>query len=52
MYNDVARYKRKLFRKVLDRIQENDSEHIYEYWEIYSVKQLLECLNYLKQQLN
>ena len=51
-YNDVARYKRKLFRKVLDRIQENDSEHIYEYWEIYSVKQLLECLNYLKQQLN
>jgi hypothetical protein len=52
MYNDVARYKRKLFRKVLDRIQENDSEHIYEYWEIYSVKQLQECINYLKQQLN
>lgn len=46
-YNDVARYKQKLFRWKLEGIQEHDSEHVYEYWEIHTKKQLLECLNNL-----
>lgn len=47
-YNDTARYKIKLFRWQLEQQQQKDPEHIYEFWEIHNRKQLLECLNHIK----
>ena len=47
-YNDVARYKMKLFKKYLEDLQEKDPNHIYEYWEIHTGKQLLECIKHIK----
>lgn len=46
--NDVYGYKRKLFRKLLEKLQKEDTEHQYEFWEIYSKVQLVECLEHLK----
>ena len=48
-YNDVARYKSKLFRLKLEKMQSEDLEHIYEFWEIHSRKQLLECIQHIKE---
>lgn len=47
-YNDVARYKNKLFRWYLEKLQKEDSKHIYEFWEVHTVSQLLECINHIK----
>lgn len=47
-YNDIARYKTKLFRWHLEKIQEKDPKHVYEFWEIHTKNQLLECINHLK----
>lgn len=47
--NDVVRYKSKLFRLKLENMQANDSEHIYEFWEIYNLKQLLDCIAHIKK---
>jgi len=49
-YNDVARYKMKLFRKNLEEMQKNDPLHIYEFWEIHTKKQLLECIKHIKDE--
>lgn len=46
--NDVVRYKRKIFRYRLEQMQEEDKEHIYEFWEIHTKTQLLDCINHLK----
>lgn len=50
-YNDVARYKSKLFRWHLEKMQKDDPEHIYEFWEIHSKTQLLECIKHIKEDL-
>ena len=42
--NDVFPYKFKMFRKHLESL-----EGKYELWEIFTKKQLLECINHLKQ---
>lgn len=47
-YNDIARYKSKLFRWKLEEMQKNDLEHIYEFWEIHTKRQLIECINHIK----
>lgn len=49
MMNDVFPYKFKLFRKKLE--QHPDKENI-EIWEIYTKKQLLECIEHLKSERN
>ena len=49
-YNDIARYKSKLFRWKLEDFQKNDLEHTYEFWEVHTKKQLLECINHIKEQ--
>ena len=46
--NDVFRYKTKLFRGLLEEMQKEDPEHRYEYWMIYSKKQLLDCLQHIR----
>ena len=46
--NDVVRYKSKLFRLKLESMQTNDPEHIYEFWEIYNLKQLADCIEHIK----
>lgn len=46
-YNDVARYKNKLFRWLLEGMQQNDNSHQYEYWEIHTKKQLLDCIKHI-----
>lgn len=48
-YNDIARYKTKLFRWLLEKQQQDDPEHIYEFWEIHTKKQLLECIDHIKE---
>ena len=48
-YNDVARYKSKLFRSKLEKMQKKDPKHIYEFWEIHTKKQLLECIQHIKK---
>lgn len=48
-YNDIARYKTKLFRWQLEQQQKEDPDHIYEFWEIHTRKQLLECLEHIKK---
>lgn len=47
-YNDVARYKSKLFRMKLEKIQKQDPAHIYEFWEIHTKKQLMDCIKHIK----
>ena len=47
-YNDIARYKIKLFRWQLENLQKKDPDHIYEYWEIHTKKQLMECIKHIK----
>lgn len=47
--NDVARYKIKLFRYQLEAMQNRDPNHIYEFWEIHTKKQLLDCIEHIKQ---
>lgn len=47
--NDVYSYKKKLFRKLLEDMQSKDSEHVYEFWEIHSKAQLLECIKHLNE---
>lgn len=49
MVNDVFPYKFKMFRKSLEQLPNKNS---IEVWEIYSKKQLLECIEYLKQDTN
>lgn len=44
--NDVFPYKFKMFRKYL---QEQEDYLNYEIWEIFTKKQLIECINLLKQ---
>lgn len=44
--NDVFPYKFKMFRKY---IQEEEDYFNYEIWEIFTKKQLLECISLLKQ---
>lgn len=44
--NDLYSYKCKLFRKYLEEQEDKDT---YEFWEIYTKKQLLECINKLKK---
>lgn len=46
-YNDVARYKSKLFRWFLEKTQQDDNNHKYEYWEIHTKKQLLDCIKHI-----
>lgn len=46
MTNDVFPYKFKMFRKYLEEYPNKDS---YEIWEIFTKKQLLECLNHLQK---
>jgi predicted nuclease of restriction endonuclease-like RecB superfamily len=48
-YNDIARYKSKLFRWKLESFQKEDPEHIYEFWEIHTKTQLLECIHHIKE---
>ena len=47
--NDVYPYKLKMFRKYLEEQPDRDS---YMIWEIHTKKQLLECINYLRQSLS
>ena len=47
--NDVVRYKSKLFREHLEKLQKDNPEVYYEFWEIYTKRQLLECINNLKK---
>lgn len=49
MVNDVFPYKFKMFRKSLEQLQNKDN---IEVWEIFSKKQLLECIEHLKQNTN
>ena len=51
-YNDVYRYKTKLFRYRLEQLQKEDTNHTYEYWEIHTKKQLLECISHIKTNAN
>lgn len=44
--NELYPYKMKMFRKYLESCQGN-----YEIWEIYSKKQLTECINLLKNEI-
>lgn len=46
--NDVSSYKIKIFRSILEEYQKEDTEHVYELWEIYTKKQLLDCINHIK----
>lgn len=48
-YNDIARYKSKLFRWQLEEFQNNDPKHVYEFWEVHTKKQLIECINHIKE---
>lgn len=48
-HNDVSIYKAKLFRKELEDLQNKDTSHIYEFWEIHTKKQLLECIEHVKK---
>lgn len=47
-FNDVFPYKFKLFRK---RLEERGDKDRFEVWEVHSKKQLLECIDYLKQKI-
>lgn len=47
--NDVYPYKFKMFRKYLEEQPDKDT---YIIWEIHTKKQLLECLNNLRQSLS
>lgn len=49
MANDVFPYKFKMFRKYLEEQPDRDA---YIIWEIHTKKQLLECLNNLRQLLS
>lgn len=49
LQNDVFPYKFKMFRKSLEKL--NDKDNI-EVWEIFTKKQLLECIEHLKQETN
>lgn len=44
MENDVFPYKFKMFRKCLEELSDS---HTYQVWEIFTKKQLEECLNHL-----
>lgn len=47
--NDIFSYKFKMFRKSLETLDNKDS---IEVWEIFSKRQLLECIEHLKQNTN
>lgn len=47
-YNDIARYKSKLFRWQIDCRQKKDLSRKYEFWEIHTKKQLLDCISHIK----
>lgn len=47
--NDVFSYKFKMFRKSLEQLPNKDT---LEVWEIFSKRQLLECIEHLKQSTN
>lgn len=47
--NGIYEYKRKLFRKLLEDRQNEDNTHIYEFWEIHTKTQLLECIKHIKE---
>ena len=49
MVNDVFPYKFKMFRKSLETLNDKDA---IEVWEIFSKRQLLECIEHLKQNTN
>lgn len=49
LQNDVFPYKFKLFRWCLEK--QNNKDNI-EVWEIFSKKQLIECIEHLKQETN
>lgn len=49
MVNDVFPYKFKMFRALLEQSKDKDN---IELWEIYTKKQLLECIEHLKQETN
>ena len=49
MVNDVFPYKFKMFRKSLETLNNKDA---IEVWEIFSKRQLLECIEHLKQNTN
>lgn len=49
-YNDVARYKTKLFRKELEDLQAKNPARSYEFWEIHTRKQLLDCIKHIKNE--
>lgn len=46
--NDITPYKLKLFRKILEQLQENNKSYIYEFWEIYNKAELLDCIEHIK----
>lgn len=47
MENDVFGYKFKIFRKYLEELPDKDT---YEVWEVFSKRQLLECIEHLKNE--
>lgn len=47
--NDVFSYKFKMFRKSLEQLPNKDT---LEVWEVFTKKQLLECIEHLKQNTN
>lgn len=47
--NDMFSYKFKMFRKSLETLGNKDT---IEVWEIFSKRQLLECIEHLKQETN
>lgn len=49
MINDVFPYKFKLFRALLEKRDDKDNIEI---WEIFSKKQLIECIEHLKEENN
>ena len=50
--NDVYPYKKKLFRYELELQQQSNPYIHYEFWEIYTKQQLLDCINQLKLKTN
>lgn len=46
-HNDVSKYKIKLFRKLLETMQNENPQYKYEYWVVHSVAQLKECLEHI-----
>lgn len=49
LQNDVFPYKFKMFRKHLEQLENSDN---IEVWEIFTKRQLLECIEQLKQKTN